>query len=59
MSNFAKVSWNGDLERYELRIDGILKAYAQAENDKEHEEGKAQLVKLAEGKGYTVHVESK
>lgn len=57
MSSFAKVSWNVENERYELKIGGVLKAYAQCENDKEHEEGKQQLVKLAEGKGYTVHVD--
>jgi hypothetical protein len=56
MSRFAKVRWNEELLRYELLIDGIIKAYAIYENDEEREEGIHQLVKLAEDKGYTAHV---
>lgn len=60
MSNFAKVSWNSEKNRYELVIGGVLKAYAdKCENDKEHEEGRKQLVKTAEDKGYTVHSEKR
>jgi hypothetical protein len=59
MTNFAKVRWNDELSRYELHIGGVLKAYAQAENDEEHKLGKDELIKLAEKKGYTVHVESR
>ena len=49
----AKINWVND--RYELKIDGVLKAYTE----NEHEIGKGQLAKMAEDKGYTVHVENK
>ena len=56
---FAKVNWSKKNERYELIIDGTLKAYATYSNDKELEKGKEQLVDLAERKGYNVHINHK
>ena len=49
--SLAKIQWNND--RYELKIDNTLKAYSKGK----HEIGLEQMVKLAETKGYTVHVE--
>jgi hypothetical protein len=57
MTNIAIVKWNDTSNRYELIIDGVLKAYANWETHKEIPEGKKQLVKLAEDNGYHVHVE--
>jgi hypothetical protein len=59
MSNFTKVSFNKELGRYELNIDGVLKAHSEGNNDAEHEIGKDNLIKMAEQKGYDVTVVNK
>jgi hypothetical protein len=53
--SFAKVKWVEDNDRYELHIDGALKAYSKGN----HEVGRDHMVKLAEDKGYNVAVVNK
>lgn len=53
-SNLAHVKFSKKDSRWELWILGKLKAYANGETDQEQEEGKAELIKLAKSKGYTV-----
>jgi hypothetical protein len=49
----AKIKWVN--ERYELTIDGVLKGYSQGD----HEKGCDELERIAQSKGYTVHIENK
>lgn len=60
MNNKAIISWNNERgkERYELHIDGVLKAYSDNWNStpEHHEEGKQILIEMAEGKGYVVEI---
>jgi hypothetical protein len=49
----AKISWVND--HYELKIDGVLKGYTQGD----HEKGRDELERIAQSKGYTVHIENK
>jgi hypothetical protein len=50
----AKIYWNPQTIRYELRILNVLKAYSTGKTQEIHEEGKALLCKLANENGYTV-----
>ena len=58
MNNQAIVSWNPSEYRYDLRIDGKLKAYSDghASTKESHEEGKKVLIQIAEEHGYEVKV---
>ncbi|MEK4132009.1 hypothetical protein NYE67_20555 [Solibacillus sp. FSL W8-0474] len=53
-NNVAKVRWNIELGRWELRILNILKAHTDGETKEEHDANKGALVGLATVKGYTV-----
>lgn len=48
MADKAFIFYEGN--RFELHIDGVLKAYT----DGDHEAGKREMIQLAEEKGYTV-----
>lgn len=50
LPHMAFIYWSNQEERYELKIDNILKAYS----DDDHEAGKELLKDMAEAKGYTV-----
>ena len=51
MDNIANIQKNG--ERYEMYIDGVLKAYTKDD----HVKGKIQLIDMAKSKGYIPQVE--
>lgn len=53
-NNIAKVKWNEQEGRHELRILNILKAYTTGADRAEHDAAKPELCKLASDKGYTV-----
>lgn len=59
-NNVAKISWCDGHKRYELHILNKLKAYSTADepdqenNQETHAQGKKDLIKLAQDKGYTV-----
>ena len=56
--SFAKINWSIKNDRYEMKIDGKLKAHTgKASKPSEHEAGLEYMKNLAEGKGYTVHIE--
>jgi hypothetical protein len=55
----AKVNFNNVMKRYELTIEGKLKAYSSGNNTDEHIVGLNRMVELAEQKGYTVHVDKR
>lgn len=48
--SMAKIAWSKENERFELIIEGKLKAYTQDD----HAAGKKEMVKMVEDKGYTV-----
>lgn len=56
MNDKAIISWNEQEYRYELHIDGKLKAYSDghASTKDSHAEGRKALIQLAEEKGYSV-----
>lgn len=54
MGGIAFIYWNEIEKRFELKIDNKLKAHSSGENKLEHLEGKENLGKIAEEKGYTV-----
>lgn len=58
MNNQAFVTWNASEYRYDLHIDGKLKAYSDghASTRESHEEGKKALIQLAKDHGYEVKV---
>lgn len=61
MNNKAIISWNSTKgkERYELHIDGVLKAYSDNWNGtpEHHEKGKQALIEIAQEKGYVVEIQ--
>lgn len=56
MTTEAIISWNPNEYRYDLHIDGKLKAYSDghASTKDAHQAGKEYLEELAKEKGYTV-----
>jgi hypothetical protein len=55
----AHIKWHKILERFELVIEGTLKAYSSGENMDEHLAGASRMQELAEEKGYTVHLDKR
>lgn len=59
-NNIAKLDWNEQEGRYELRLLNKLKAYShkdaidQDDTKETHATGKKDLIKLAKEKGYVV-----
>lgn len=54
VNNVAKISWQAQDERYELRILNKLKAYTEGTTRAEHDAAKKELASLAHERGYTV-----